>query len=830
VFHLPPRPALAAGLALCLLGLAPLAGRAQEQPKAAEKAPEKAAEKAPEKAAEDAKEVMSKTMQKAEEDYRLYFRRPETAAQFWSAINYEIDVGKFDVAALLIDELLKKQPADKVDRDLAAIEASKGLSPFLRLKGVRRWFANAELEKEAEQNVDRLISRVTAAVEKSLSDPQRLARFIRALGSDVPEERAYGFVQLKRAGERATPYLVDALRQTAGTAEHDRLREDMVRLGADFLPPTYLILVAHDRRDAKQLDPRLDVLYLIRRLGDRRAIPYLWHLTESPLYPPLVRSQARETLASLLSGRVENLPPARLSLTQLAQEYYQHQVKFPNPRRILVWPWDGQQLARQPVALSPAQAEQFFGLLFAKQALDLDPSYRPAQEVFLDLTLQGAFADNLDRATKKRLPDSLQRLLTSVDGDLLIDALDRALTDRNLAVILPLVRVLGERGEYRAGRPPGEGPPQGLLRALYYPDRRVQMAAVQALARMPGLPDPATAARVVEILRRFLAAEPVPRALVVFVPTERAAPVRTALKAAGFDPVLAPRTTEALQQLVATADFDIVLVDSAAPPAEVPFLIGQVRADSNVGLLPIVLLSSAERKQALQGLAGRHTNVWVIPEGLLTKTEELKTRLDEALRLSLAPAVVARLPASQRTWVTSDILKAPGLLLTPADRKQLTAEALELLWNMARGDIRGYDIRPAQSAVVAALRSPELAPQAVEVLGRLAGVEPQQRLAALALDPAQGKLRLPAAGELNRNIRQHGLVLNKVQTGDIQRAVANPKEDAALRGELALVLAHVEPGRRVTGVRLRDYRPEMPAAQGPPPQNPPPQNPPPKKE
>ena len=44
------------------------------------------------------------------------------------------------------------------------------------------------------------------------------------------------------------------------------------------------------------------------------------------------------------------------------------------------------------------------------------------------------------------------------------------------AIILPLVQILGQRGEVRAALPSQGGQQRGLVRALFYADRRVQFA------------------------------------------------------------------------------------------------------------------------------------------------------------------------------------------------------------------------------------------------------------------------------------------------------------------------------------------------------------------
>src|SRR5260370_30828547 len=87
-------------------------------------------------------------------------------------------------------------------------------------------------------------------------------------------------------------------------------------------------------------------------------------------------------------------------------------------------------------------------------------------------------------------------LLTGVNPDLLTAILDRALTDERTPVVLGVVRALRDLAEARANKPTGHGEPP-LVRALYYPDRRVQMAAVESLLHIPGAPSAQAPRRIV---------------------------------------------------------------------------------------------------------------------------------------------------------------------------------------------------------------------------------------------------------------------------------------------------------------------------------------------
>src|SRR5205823_6336101 len=135
--------------------------------------------------------------------------------------------------------------------------------------------------------------------------------------------------------------------------------------------------------------------------------------------------------------------------------------------------------------------------------------------------------------------------------DLVNQVLERALTENRLPVVLGSVRALGALAETRAVRPTGRGEP-ALVRALAYPDRRVQMAAAEAILHIPAAPSPAAAGRVVDVLRRAAAIEAQPKAkptaLVGFADDATADAVAKAAQDIGFDVVKVRSGNEALQR------------------------------------------------------------------------------------------------------------------------------------------------------------------------------------------------------------------------------------------------------------------------------------------
>jgi CheY-like chemotaxis protein len=730
-------------------------------------------------------EATKQRLKKAEEEYRLFIRRPESIYDYWAAMKYEMQVGKFDVAGLHLKLLLEqydKKPEDGV-KDLVKIEAAEGLSSILNLRRVKKWSDFPPFQKEAVDNVEKLVDRITEAMEKHYGDPERIQKFIKRLDAKTPEERAFARLQLMKSGTRAVPYLVEALRVNFGKALHDRVRSLLLEMDSEVLAAYLEALRANNADEAKEAEPRLTLLDIALKRGEKRVVPYLWHLSSSPQYPANVRQAAKRALATFLRVDEVNLPPAKFALTDLANDYYYHRVRFPT-KEVRIWPWDGKSLAVKPVELTPAQAEEFFGLRYARQALDLDPKHQPAQVVLLNLMLERTLEPDLDQLLLRPTPPGLKNLLVTLDPDLVGIVLDRAMDDRKIPAILATVQTLGERGDVRAAKLGAGGNPRGLLRALYYPDRRVQFAAAQATLRMPSVP-PVASARVVDIFRRMLAADPAkPRALVAYIPGDKN-DTRAQLKAVGFEATIAPTLKEGFEKLRASADFDFILLHRALPEKELPFALTQIRGDLDQGWLPIFIVASKEREEALKKQARKYRAVEVLPEAALALPEILKASIE------------------------SRIKAAEGAKLTVEERKEFSRAALDALWRMSRGEYAGYDVRPAEDAIAGALRSPDSALLALEILGRLPGARTQKELTSNVLNPAGDKLRVAAAKELNRHIQKYGFLLGTKYAREL-KTTYDTAADASLKGELAVVVGLLRtPNPQQAGTQLFQFRPDV---------------------
>lgn len=855
-------------------------------------------------------------LEKAKEEYRIFFKRPQTTIEYWAAIKFEMDLGKFDLAALHLKLLLEKD-AKEVDPDLVKLEAAEGMSAFMRLRRVREWSDHPPFQKEAVANVEKLVDRVTEAVHAHLADPVRIRKFIDQLDARTAEERSFAYFQLARSREKAAPYLIEALRLQYGKPLFAKVRETMLRMGPETVPVYLEVFKPVNDKDYKDVELRATLLDIIKERDDKRVIPYLWHMSASKKYPDVIRKKAKETLASLLRMRLDEVPPAKESLAYLAERYYQHKVAL--PKSVEIWEWNGDEVAKTSDKLSPASAEKFFCERYAREALELDPSYVPAQNVLLSLTLERYYRPEVDQFLMKPMPPKMHELLTTIDADLLMRVLERAMDDKQIPVILPLVFALTERVEQRAVRVNEAGQPRALVRALYYPDRRVQFTAMAGLRNMPpGALAPSASHRVVELASRFLASDMTPKALVLGAPVGQEQPARDVAKGLGFEAVVAKSAADAVAKGKLSADYDLVILYRSMGDADFFRIYGQVRQHYDLGGLPMIvvvetapetkiakleeeLLADAvtfdkaqyrweldkktiaaapeairliltsdrnersvnERRQIADYFrssweADKKTiasapvsirQIFLIEPKKRTEADlrelelyfrstfpefgPLVERIREARRLpdpvratkkSLASNPNVLVVAEDKFQPNADLKialdaqldSAQIVKLKPEERKLFNMAGMDLLWRMAKGEHKGFDVGPALDVILNQLGSQEFGLQAVEILGRLPDKNNehklQYKLVGIIMDPARDKLKIAAIQELNRQIQLNGLALDKNQIAELKSAHQEAAEGTPLRSQLNVTLSMIaRPTVSRTGSDLFKFRPDPPA-------------------
>ncbi len=804
------------------------------------------------------------------DQYRRLFKKPTNAAEFWKAIRFELDVGRYDLAAQHLRNMLDKKPTQQ---ELLRLHEENGIAPFLRLRIVTRWDDDPTKNKQAQTDSEDLIRQITETVRARLNDPNRIKLFVRNLYA-TPEESEFARVELGKSGAVAIPYLLEEL-AARPEAERPVILSAISGLSIETVPP---LLAALDMKDAKVREHVIDALRGRRDfLGLKRegidAAPFLWPLASSVEPSERVRRKASEALALLYGyDSPSRLPRAKVALTDEAERYYNHRVRFADPRRVPIWRYDGKKLF-EDTSFTASKAEEYYGLRFARQALDIDPAYEPAQVVYLSLLLDKGHGPAAQEQPLGTLKPSVLQLLPTLNVDLVQAVLDRALRDGRTPVVVAAARALGRLGDPAAIRPGARGEPP-LVRTLSYGDRRARMAAADSILRTPGAASTQATSGVVDVLRLALAPEAAaregPRILLGLSDLRLRNEAIAAVKAAGGEAVIATTGREVMRRLRDRADIDAVAIDSVLPDPGLPFLLAQLRADEGTARLPVLLVAvpaGAESRGLInrmqqvraqidalgsvigdeEGAARReiprlYTSGRAAPQDILLadqrrrkvqleqqllglsdaydqeaqrREEELRRYVEQFRNVWVVPTNQINEPRVLQARLQERLEEAAMPPLSRAERKEYAETALYWLARMATGELRGFDVRPAADAVIGALLGPPLGEEAMVNAVRFAGTVPSARAQNALIDvvvkPARAlPVRVAAAEELQRHIQRFGRPdppQERALKAALQDGMSQAALPAPLRERFARLIGALRPSDSTTGQRLKDFQP-----------------------
>jgi CheY-like chemotaxis protein len=380
------------------------------------------------------------------------------------------------------------------------------------------------------------------------------------------------------------------------------------------------------------------------------------------------------------------------------------------------------------------------------------------------------------------------------------------------------------------------------------------------------------------------AAKGPPKVLVGFADEVTNDAAGRAVQAAGFDSIKVNSGRQALKRLGEAADIDALLIDVGLPDPGLAWLLSQLRGDVGFGQLPLWLVLPGDTQDTLlearldldRKLAeSRMARGSLMQDRVRTQHQLLKAdraqetffkkeleRIDQqlafysleaenALRIQLQqidrellkaprdcslavhrlaqkyrnvwilPRAAALDPAALKRTLTSQLADDTSRPLAEAQRKDYAERALGWLARMARGEMAGYDVRPAEESVLRALRSPGLSDEAqtdaLEFLSRLSSAKSQLALAETLLDGKRSpRVRNSAARALVRSLQQFNTSLPSAEVEALNNLFAARETDPALKTSVALVLGSMRPDLRMTAERLKAYDPTVaPALPGP---------------
>jgi len=615
-----------------------------------------------------------------------------------------------------------------------------------------------DLAPEGKQMAEAILSAKT----QQLRDPQRLASLIQKLSDPSPVVREQAVAGLQDAGAAAVAPLVKVSADPQRAAEHASVRVALASLGPDVHGPLVAMLDASD--------PKV-VVEAIRVLGTIRAYGPSFFLL-SPCCQekanPEVRAAAQEA-----AKRVWRYVPGRQEAAQMLADLSRRYTQRAEPLaedpsgKVAIWSWDDARKQAMSKSYSPDDAARWFAARLARDAYAILPERREMLLLHLATLLEQAAYDNrLDKPLSVG-KDSPTGKVSAFGADTVEDVLAFAMQDGQAAAAAAAARILGQsaggdRLLYRAAQP------CPLVMAARHSDRRLRLAAVEAVMRMqPHAPFPG-ATYVCDAIGFMAGSRGGRRVLIGSPRVDEAMRLGGYLVKLGYEFDTATTGRDALRKALLSPDYEFLLVDAILSYPTVDALMQSLRRDGRTGLLPVGVLAVSGDLERASRLVRNDRRARAYP----------RPHNEETAR-----------------WQVEDLAALSGDTVSAAERKRQAALALDWLAQLTRPDAEGlYDLSRVGDPVFAALGVPDLSSKACAVLGNLGTPEAQQALVDLASRKAAPLAERKAALEAFRTaVQRRGLLLTtaKIQL-QYDRYNQSAKDDSATQAVLGTLLDCIE--------------------------------------
>jgi CheY-like chemotaxis protein len=529
--------------------------------------------------------------------------------RFRAAREHYLDA-RYDVAAEELKGFLAANPADK---DFFEIQRLYGPAVFERLRQVPRWSEEVSANAEAVKTIDEVVTRAREANKKFFRDPARIRQFVLNLGATT-EERIYAEQQLRASGDAVVRPLLDEFRGTDDAAMRAGILSAIRRLGSDVVPGVLAGVesLADDKKLAVlQAVTNRDDLNSLAAATDTDPLPWLWYYSAAPVEQGALRAGTRVVLDQLVADAGRKAADAEL--VALARPAYDRKAAFATLDKVAdtvtVWAWDEAAKELKSEARTKSQAEEFYGLRNLRWALERNPANGAAQDLYLGLATDRA-VERTNYGPLFVADPGIYQLLAATPTKQLVRLLDAAITEKKPGEVMGYTQALADRADRNASTPTEVVQPNGtvirkppvLAKALDYPHPGVQLAAAIGLLRAPGPPLHGRQARVVEVLRRALAADPVPqgsamkgKALLGDPSDLRGEKVASHLRAVGYAVERVTTGRDLLRRVARASDIDLIVLDRHLGGPMPQDVLASLKADANAARRPILLVASTDQ-------------------------------------------------------------------------------------------------------------------------------------------------------------------------------------------------------------------------------------------
>ena len=511
--------------------------------------------------------------------------------------------------------------------------------------------------------------------------------------------------------------------------------------------------------------PSLSVqaIRVLAEMGDPKAAICLLAPYASPQSAPEVKAAAASALQRL-DGRLPTRAEAARRLTDAAKAYFERRQPIEGGRdgRVEVWRWDA---AKSGCLARSCTLDEAAGRMAARWAAE-------ARRLAGDDSGAGvlALAAELDvRAAE----NGLDRPLPPVPGEAhgsakrVQDVLQYAMAHRRTAAAVAAARILGRIGTASELLYQGASPAP-LVVAVRDPDRRLQVAALEAIVRLQPIRAFAGSSYVPDALAFLASAQGARRAAVASVGSAEVRDLAGLVIAAGFEVDSCQTGRDLLLQAVQSPDYELAIIDVTIDRPTILTVLQQLRRDPRTAALRV-------------GLTAR--------SGYFDDAERI-ARTDPRTKAFSRPydANACRQEVEQLETLDPAEFEPAAVRLAQAGR------ALELLADLAQSPPGLYDLRRAEQSAVAAVNNPKLAGKALAVLAAAGAPAAQRALVELASRPFQPlPVRQAAYESFRQSTAKFGVLLGREEVlRQYRRYNDSVKEDAGSRRLLSLILDCLE--------------------------------------
>jgi len=674
---------------------------------------------------------------------------PSTPPELMRAIDTLIDFGAREEAKAYIDKLLALNPPAT---ELIALHKQFGSATFYRLRR----------DEELGEGATKLADAVMDAAARWASDPRRMEPLIAELSHSDRAIRRSAFAELRRGGAQAVAPLMAVLADESRAAEHNSIRLALVALGEAAAEP----LIGWLESDHVEL--KAEAVAALGRIGSRRALIYLVRPALDQRVDRRLATAARTALANMTGS----LPTPLEAETLLVKETERFLAGAPPARpdldgNVTLWTFAPEQ--RQPTKIVVPFDDA--ALYVASQtAADLHAMF-PRREEYRRLYLLASLESAKRQAGLSRpLPQgegSARTRLAAEGQAALSDTLAHAMDTGYVPAAIAACEALGDVGAKAALRSPaGAEVTTPLVDALRHPDRRLRMAAAQAIVRIaPDEPFPG-ASRLIDALA-YLAGSHGQRFALVGHPRRGEGQTMVGmLFELGFEGQ-AEINGEALQRAAfGMTDLELILISDKIDHPPLSETVQALRKDPRTAGIPIGVIAFSERTLA----------DW-----------KLRAGVDERLEAFAPPA-----GRETMTAIVQRLLATEGRnLLDQAERLSQAQQALALLLEIQSHPTTfgGLDVMRAREQIARALYTPQLTAPAAELMGRLGDPASQRELVELASQHMRPlAMRQAAVAGFAEAVERRGLLLT---TDEIRRQYERYNQTETLDRETQEVMAAV---------------------------------------